>query len=74
MTIWAVFRTAAAEKEVGWELGDKPTMNDRLTFAERLTGWVALNALHPGDIFAEDHDLRVYGKKLIVVQRTGRDI
>jgi hypothetical protein len=65
---WAVFDRKEAETEVGWkvESGD-------MEFAENLTGLHASNN-GPGRSFSCAPTVKVYGKKILILQRTGLDI
>ena len=66
--VYAVFDRGVAEAEVGWKADTGNT-----EFAERLTGWRQrwVGAGHP---FADDPQLKVYGRKVLVFQRRGIDI
>jgi hypothetical protein len=66
--VWAVYDKAAAEAVVGWVADSGNT-----EFAERLTGWVPAWR-GAGRTFSDEADMRVYGKKILVVQRRGLDI
>ena len=66
--VWAVYDKAAAEAVVGWAADSGNT-----EFAIRLTGW-GPTWRGAGRVFTDEPDLRVYGKKILVVQRRGLDI
>ena len=65
---YVIVDTAEAEEHIGWVADD-----GNVEFAERLTGWYGSNQGFGNRYFSDPYTL-VYGKKLLIVQRSALDI